>query len=435
MRTSLFSLVPQGLGTVQVESLTSYIRRLALAHVVSPCTLVREQVLKPYRSARGQRHLIFEPSRIGESLNGDNDASRLVVRSLSALTGITELDKTTAQRLAQGIDFSTAFRKRRGWCPACLASSEAYDRLVWALSIWRTCPIHRLPILERCTSCGREHRPLHPTASPACCSWCGADLTESSTTPLSGDVDVHAELIIEQLLALSDDAFVDRTSVATLVTNAALAVGGLRPLGRIAAVSPAELSAISSGRFRPGLRTLVRCVLAAGSTVEGLLALPQKAHVAHPGGRRARNQRGSDPALRVALLKTLDHAGSAPPSLRGFAKVSGVTPAYLRKFLPDLTPILIHRRRDALRRRRIHREQAILDHVRAVLDELRDHGLPASRRMLEARLASPGLLLIPAVRDLIRQESLEFALADPPNRNLERLLLDEQPPDSAGSGA
>jgi len=62
MRSSLFSLASHGIGTTQAESLTSFIRRLAAAHVVSPSTLLRELVLKPQRSARGRGNLIFEPS-------------------------------------------------------------------------------------------------------------------------------------------------------------------------------------------------------------------------------------------------------------------------------------------------------------------------------------------------------------------------------------
>ncbi len=40
MRSSLFSLAPHAIGTSQAESLTSFIRRLAAAHVVSPSTLL-----------------------------------------------------------------------------------------------------------------------------------------------------------------------------------------------------------------------------------------------------------------------------------------------------------------------------------------------------------------------------------------------------------
>lgn len=55
--TTLFSLVPFGLGTIEVESLTSYIRRVAAAHVVSPCTLLRENLPIPNRLRRGPRIL------------------------------------------------------------------------------------------------------------------------------------------------------------------------------------------------------------------------------------------------------------------------------------------------------------------------------------------------------------------------------------------
>ena len=41
-RSRLYSLLPMGIGIALVESLTSYMMRLAEAHAVSPGTLVRQ---------------------------------------------------------------------------------------------------------------------------------------------------------------------------------------------------------------------------------------------------------------------------------------------------------------------------------------------------------------------------------------------------------
>ena len=43
-RSRLYSLAPMGIGTSQVESLTSYVMRLAEAHAVSPGTLIRQEI-------------------------------------------------------------------------------------------------------------------------------------------------------------------------------------------------------------------------------------------------------------------------------------------------------------------------------------------------------------------------------------------------------
>lgn len=176
MTTPLFSLPPCGLGTWEVESLTSYARRLAAAHVVSPNTLLREAVLKPHRAYRGQRHLVFEPSRIGESLNGTGVGATLVIRYLQVLTGIRSLASMTVVSLAPAIEFRSSFRTFRAWCPSCLVSGEPYDRLAWALLMWRACPTHQLKLQDECVRCRRRHRPLAPMAHPALCPHCAGDL-------------------------------------------------------------------------------------------------------------------------------------------------------------------------------------------------------------------------------------------------------------------
>ena len=43
-RSRLYSLAPMGVGSAQVESVTSYVMRLANAHAVFPGTLVRAEI-------------------------------------------------------------------------------------------------------------------------------------------------------------------------------------------------------------------------------------------------------------------------------------------------------------------------------------------------------------------------------------------------------
>jgi len=44
-RSRLYCLEPAGIGTPYVESLTSYITRLAATHHISPTTLIKREIL------------------------------------------------------------------------------------------------------------------------------------------------------------------------------------------------------------------------------------------------------------------------------------------------------------------------------------------------------------------------------------------------------
>src|SRR5438132_530835 len=78
-RSKLYSLSPVGVRTVEVESLTSYVNRLAWTYRVSPQMLVAQEVLPCLGGAYFIRSF---PSRLGEfgrsgamSINGATEAA------------------------------------------------------------------------------------------------------------------------------------------------------------------------------------------------------------------------------------------------------------------------------------------------------------------------------------------------------------------------
>jgi hypothetical protein len=96
-RSKLYLLAAEGVGTVEVESLTSYVSRLAIAQSVSTWSLLKCEI--------GPRLYGLETvlrSRLGElvattgaALNGENRTSRKVVSILKELTCSSELHLLT----------------------------------------------------------------------------------------------------------------------------------------------------------------------------------------------------------------------------------------------------------------------------------------------------------------------------------------------------
>src|SRR5437867_890615 len=77
-RSKLYCLAPLGMGTVEIESLTSYIQRLAWAYRVNPRVLVAEVIL-PHLSNRSYP----DPDHLGSfsrtrsmSINGVGEVAR-----------------------------------------------------------------------------------------------------------------------------------------------------------------------------------------------------------------------------------------------------------------------------------------------------------------------------------------------------------------------
>src|SRR5438876_11552341 len=77
-RSKLYCLAPLGMGTVEIESLTSYIQRLAWAYRVNPRAVVAE-VIRPHLSTT----YYVEPGRLGSfsrtrsmGINGAGEVAR-----------------------------------------------------------------------------------------------------------------------------------------------------------------------------------------------------------------------------------------------------------------------------------------------------------------------------------------------------------------------
>lgn len=401
MTSRLVSLAPAGIATDQVESLTSYIRRVSLIHAVSPSTLLRELVLKPHRISQGERHLLFEPTRVGESLNGAGKASNLILQALGILTGIETLQSTTVAGMADGIEFRTSFRQWRSWCPNCLLSSSPYDRLAWTFRSSVACIEHRLRLVDQCGRCGQQHRPLHHGATPTLCPWCGTSLAAADQRP--AHVSRH-DAVIHEIIGLREQGSpFDAATVVHAFRVAVDILGGLRRLAAAAQLSPAEASAIAHTQARPSLETIVRALAAAGLSYEAAItAAPPKLRTSRGGGPLRRR---SVPRIGFALAQAVALPDESLPALRALARNNRVSPGFLRTRYPSLTAAIVARRREYESRRRQEREFAQLELVRSVVERLRIAGRPLTRRMVEEELrARAGLIRAPHVRALLRDQ-------------------------------
>lgn len=93
-RTILYALDPIGVGTPQVESLTSYITRLAEAHGVFPGLLVSKMIapLVPgYSPDEKQYGLFADAGERSNLFNGAGLPAIYAVQALSTLTLRTDL--------------------------------------------------------------------------------------------------------------------------------------------------------------------------------------------------------------------------------------------------------------------------------------------------------------------------------------------------------
>ena len=149
-----------------VESLSSYVRRISLAHGLSP-----RQLLK----------LIFGKSIDGQ-LNGYSDYALRAADTLQEWTGIENLKQGTLLQLRENCALNCIFSITSGrrWCPSCVAkdlrSGEfGYDPLIWSMRCLALCPEHDCELVDRCQNCQHSMSWLYGEKR-LCCPRCGASL-------------------------------------------------------------------------------------------------------------------------------------------------------------------------------------------------------------------------------------------------------------------
>jgi len=183
-RSTLYALAPIGMGTPLVESLTSYITRLAEAHSVFSGLLMQKVIvpLVPGYSPSAKQHGLFEESgQRSTSLNGTGLPARYAVSALKTLTLHPDLHYLTLLPLEAILPAKAKrlLRLTKAWCPLCYeqwrrASQPVYDPLLWFLQEVTHCCHHRLPLSTRCPyqDCAQALPAVGWRARAGYCSYC-----------------------------------------------------------------------------------------------------------------------------------------------------------------------------------------------------------------------------------------------------------------------
>jgi hypothetical protein len=176
-RSRLYPLEPIGLGSPTVESLTSYVARLAEAHSAPVGKLVKRELLPRFGRPTLLTHITPFWHAYARALNGINTWSRDLVRILQTLTHRQDLDFLTVLPWAAVLSSYDLLRHQRAWCPVCLATWRQagqiiYEPLLWSIALVTCCPIHQQQLSQCCPHCQESLNWLEPKMQPGYCSRC-----------------------------------------------------------------------------------------------------------------------------------------------------------------------------------------------------------------------------------------------------------------------
>ena len=345
-RSRLAHLPPCGIGSVEVECLTSYVGRLADVHCVEVGALVRcelEDLLKraPHRGHCPAGLEQYAADSIA-ALNGVGAAAQAWGEALAQVTLRSDLGRLTLFSWAAVLPPKGLLRRFRAWCPSCLNAwwqegLPIYEPLLWTVASVGVCLHHQRPLVERCPNpaCGRAVPWLSARARPGCCGRCGQWLGADTPFPLSpGQPEgasacnaptvaiatadtlqaqcVRARLVGEVLVAPpGHDANALREQVRAAVDYAAqrLCGGNGAALGRLLGVPKNTVWEWRAGAARPQLSLLLRLALLLRVSLRQLVEgpLPSGDERPEPGDELA--SQGSE--KRVWRMNSPEHGRHA----------------------------------------------------------------------------------------------------------------------------
>lgn len=264
-RSVLVPLEPLGLGTMHVESLSSYFQRLADQHDVSPKVIAREFVLP--RLGFNNRVGEVQTDRYWRSsfFSGMGEVPEQWCRILGDLTGVMGLRRLTLLPLHGLIGMHGSASAERRWCPHCIAESEArgqpYGQLLWEIGCVKACPKHEIHLVSG-HGCGPEDAvpPLRIKPLPHLCWSCGVRLSLSADDCVSAalDSEVRFARAIGEVLAgpiFRDGPHEVGRTIADFLSDAIQSIEGgygNRAVRRTGA-SKSDISGWKSGRHLPSL--------------------------------------------------------------------------------------------------------------------------------------------------------------------------------------
>ncbi len=169
-----------GVGSADVESLSSYVYRLAHAHGVSVLRLL-DYAFTWYSEKYPERAIELGQFRSTKDLSilvRPNETTRKIVEILSLATGRQDLRCGTFLAFSKALDRSSgSFSNRMRWCPRCIFEwpayrGDAYFKLAWSLTDLTHCTVHQLKLRDTCRWCGSYQSKLGIRRSLEHCCGC-----------------------------------------------------------------------------------------------------------------------------------------------------------------------------------------------------------------------------------------------------------------------
>ena len=445
LHSRLYALEPLGMGTPDIESLTSYIARLAGAHSVSLRTLAIQELLPllkcDYLSTPFKNSLESFWIEAARALNGTGALATDWAYALECLTLRTDLRFLTMLPWTAVLTQQRLLRSTRSWCPDCFmewqtAGQPIYEPLIWNVSAISLCIHHQQPLLEQCQhpDCQATLPVLASHFRPGYCSKCSrwlgvaVDPPNFSRTTEEWHWQTWVAKAVGELIAHNMDLTLTPhlENIPDLISASReqVADDSLQKLAEKLQLSRRTLNAWKLGRQVPQMESLMRLCYFCGVspydlfTVQseklnlGELKIRSLPDIPNPTRNRRRRVQLDIVHLRQSLEAVLVCEEQPPPSMRAVARRLNHSPRELREYFPELCRAISKRRSNFYKDRSEEKLEQQKELIRQAVLEIHSRGLYPSSRKVRLILSEPGLMRNPILAETWRDMLQELELTD-----------------------
>ncbi len=428
-RSTLYALAPIGMGTPLVESLTSYITRLAEVHNVFSGLLMQKVIvpLVPGYTPSAKQHALFRESGDRSTLiNGTGRPAQYTVSALETLTLRPDLSFLTLLPLeailparAKGL-----IRLTKAWCPLCYeqwrrTSQPVYDPLLWFLQEVTHCCCHQLPLSTRCPyqDCAQALPAVGWRARAGYCSYCQRWLGVSTGTSVE-----HSSLdektwfwqqwitqTVGEVLAFlpKSPVFLERNRIQQVIMYAVqhLAAGNFSAFTRALGIQLATVHQWHQGKALPELTMLLQLCCRLGLSlrqmlfqeVETLQLQFNPSPLLEPLAPKE-TVVADEVAIYQALEEILADNEQPPPTLGKIARQLRRADQTLYSIHPTACRTIVARYKAYVQQQKEARLRKFYDEIERVAVQLHTKGEVLNQARIASHLSQPGARRDPRVR-------------------------------------
>ncbi|SMQ80263.1 TniQ protein [Bacillus sp. OV166] len=264
-RTKLFNLEPIGIGTPMVESLESYLARLALHHCITTGDLVKYIICNEMNI---ESNVLFENTSFIKKFGEKTDN---LISALENLTSRKDLKLLTLSKWESAfVNHNGTFHEFSRWCPNCyeelkLNNNEIYEPLIWSLKCIKICPKHKMPLSSICPHCEKAPYSFSGKSIPGYCSRCNMWLGFESKSPQLDSTELEWYLFIVDEIGdlLSNKSLIEKSVSYEIISKSIAKIigittyGNAKDFGEMINRSRRNVGHWRSGKAQPEMESLL----------------------------------------------------------------------------------------------------------------------------------------------------------------------------------